>query len=130
MAQLCDAGQAFVDVDAVAQKLLHIVLHDSDGLAGIRGHCVLYLMFTAKVETDRLDRAHLDPGLNAFPAPGHIFDRARHFEVIDINDEEELEFIVPVARTPLFDRRETDLKQVFFAVALPVATRVCVTVQG
>jgi hypothetical protein len=73
---------------------------------------------------------NLQSGSHTFPDNVKHVWGSRHLEVINIYNKEDLGFTVPVAGAPLRNGREPNGDELFFTVALPVAPRIRMSIQG
>ena len=88
------------------------------------------LMEATKIEANIGGLIHLDALSDTPPALCQLVRRATQFEVIDVNDQEKTEILMPKTAAPRLDGFEPHAHKVSLTMLFPVAPRVGVTVQG
>jgi len=121
------------------EKATHVVGHAS----GVRRHRELdglgellelrrieELMVAAQVFPEWLGISHLDFPPEGGPTFGEVGRWTGHFEVVDIDDEDELQFGMEEAAGPVLDEAPVALPCRRVELLLPVPSRVGVTIEG
>ena len=124
------ANSTYVSVNTRAHEIRHVMLHDTEFSTRFRVRALGCLMFTSEVLTDRERIVSPDTTTDGIPALFHQSLGTRKLEIVDIDGQEHLPFLMPEAAPPLIDRREPDRLKVVFTMSLPVTTRIRMSVKG
>ena len=125
-----NSGEFLVNGNTIEEKLLHIILHDSDGKPSIWGYSIVDFMLATQVQANLFHFAKSNPRLNKLPPFGHVLLRPCHLEIVNIDDQEQLQFWVPIAAAPFLDRGETNPEEVILTVSFPITPRVRMPVKS
>jgi hypothetical protein len=122
-------NEVAVQVHASFEIGLHVVGHGAHR-EDVSQHGRPFLAGAPKKVTHRSGVIHLDALPDESPPFRKLLCRPRHFEVIDIHTEEQLQNGVEEAALPRGDRHEAHRDKMLLAMPLPIASRVGEAAEG